>query len=376
MSKGGGGGQGGGQSDDSMGIIWIIAAILIFSAIIGYTFKKQIVTFYFKIKLVEISFISFFTHRLDDVQFSMQTANTSALTYPDVIKLGSQVGNFMRIPLVLILIGLAFFVFFRNSTRVFKRTYNMKQLAILEQTNWPQITPVIHLDLVKTDIDQGPWAMALTPMQFCKRFKLLEEHKAQPREGMTRKEWNRIEVTLRRGQANKIFALQLGSLWQGVAKLPLHVRALFAVFVARNQNDTQAAMDLLAHISRSSATKLDFSGTDELLKKHIDKKRIQKIINSHAYVLTVMASMLEAAREDGVQASADFLWLKPVDRRMWYMLNTVGRQTPFAEVAGPFAHWIAEREIGRRLIVPMVEEATNALDKVLKELIYIPDEKP
>ena len=27
-----------------------------------------------------------------------------------------------------------------------------------------------------------------------------------------------------------------------------------------------------------------------------------------------MASMLAAAREDGVQASSDFLWLKPMDR--------------------------------------------------------------
>jgi intracellular multiplication protein IcmP len=234
----------------------------------------------------------------------------------------------------------------------------------------------MNLDLVKTNIDQGPWAMAMTPMQFCKRYKLLEEHKAQPREGMTRKEWNRIEVSLRRGQANKVFALQLGPLWQGVERLPPHTRALFAAFAARNQNDTKAAENLLAHISRSSAKKLDFMGTDELLKKHLNTKPVQQIINSHAYVLTVMASMLVAAREDGVQASADFLWLKPVDRRLWYMLNTVGRQTPFAEVAGPFAHWIAEREIGRRLIVPMVEEATNAVEKVLKELIYIPDEKP
>ena len=113
-----------------------------------------------------------------------------------------------------------------------------------------------------------------------------------------------------------------------------------------------------------------------MLKKHrIRLNMVQKVIQSHAYVLTTMASMLEAAREDGVQASADFLWLKPLDRRMWYMLNTVGRQTPFAEVAGPFSHWTAEKEMGRKLLVPMVEEATNALDIALKEIIYRPDEK-
>ncbi|MBV8801376.1 MAG: type IVB secretion system coupling complex protein DotM/IcmP, partial [Gammaproteobacteria bacterium] len=283
MAKGGGGQ---GQSDDSSGILWIVAAVLVFGSIIGYVFKKQIVTFYFKVKLAEISFFSLFTSKLDDTRYVMVSSDPTKLSYTDVLKLGEAVGNYLRFPLIIVLFALAAVVFLKNTTRIFKRTYNMKQLAILEQVNWPQITPVLELDLVKTNIDQGPWAMALTPMQFCKKHKLLEEHKAQPREGMTRKEWNRVEVTLKRGQANKVFVLQLGPLWQGVDKLPLHVRALFAVFAARNQTDSKAAAELLAHISRSSAKKLDFTGTDELLKKHLDKKAIQNIINSHAYVLT------------------------------------------------------------------------------------------
>src|SRR4029079_9643029 len=113
---------------------------------------------------------------------------------------------------------------------------------------------------------------------------------------------------------------------------------------------------------------LDYSGVDELLKKHINSKDVQTILKSHAYVMTVMASMLEKARDDGVQASADFLWLKPRDRRLWYMMNTVGRQTPFIEVAGVYAHWIAEKEAGKRILVPMVEEASKALEIALKEV--------
>jgi intracellular multiplication protein IcmP len=98
-------------------------------------------------------------------------------------------------------------------------------------------------------------------------------------------------------------------------------------------------------------------------------------VQSHAYVLTVMAAMLVGARDDGVQSSADFLWLKPVDRKLWYMLNTVGRQTPFAEVAGVYAHWLAEKEAGKRMLVPMVEEATKALEIALKEVVYRRDEE-
>jgi intracellular multiplication protein IcmP len=251
----------------------------------------------------------------------------------------------------------------------------MKDLLEAEQVNWPQIAPVAKLNLVKADIDKGPWAMAMTPMQFCKRHQLLEEFRRGPQEGMTRKEWDRIEVKLKRGQANKIFATQLGALWAGPHKLPPHIKVLYAVFGARLNNDTEAASKMLKQLAASSTSKLDFTGAEELLKKHENTKLVQKAIQPHAYVLTVMASMLEGARQDGVQASADFLWLKPIDRRLWYILNTVGRQTPGAEVAGIFAHWVAEKEADRKLLVPMIEEATNALELALKDVIYRPDEE-
>jgi intracellular multiplication protein IcmP len=363
-----------GQSDNSMGILWIIAAIFVFFAIIWYVCKRQIIAAYFQIKLCEIALIRLFTHSLDDVRTTILLNDPTQFTFEEVLKLGQAVGDYLRIPFVLLLIVLAFIIYFSNSTRIFKRTYNMHALADAEKVNWPQISPVINLNLTKADIDKGPWAMAWTPMQFCKRYKLLNEFKAQPKEGTPRKEWNRIEVTLKRGQANKVFSMQLGALWPGLDKLAPHTRALFAIFAARHAGDSKTAADLLAQISASSTSKLNFAGADALCKKHQGIKKLQKIMQCHGYILTVMAAMLEAAREDGVQASADFLWLKPIDRRLWYMLNTVGRQTPFVEVAGPFAHWIAEKQVDRRLLVPMVEEATNALELVLKEILYRPDE--
>lgn len=363
------------QSDNSMGMLWIIAGIFIFGGIIWISFKKQIIDFYFKIKLWEIDFLSLFTHRLADVKTTILTANAGTLTFQDFVQVGDVVGDYLRYPLVFIIALLAIAIYLSNSTRVFKRAYNMKDLAEFEKANWPQITPVIQLDLVKQDIDKGPWAMALTPMQFCKRHNLLQEYRRPPQDDMTHKEWNKIEVNLKRGEASKLFAVQLGPLWPGINRVPPHVKALFSVFAARLNGDSKPAADLLMHINKSSIKKLDFTGTEELLKKHYNTKLVQKIVQSHAYLLTVMAEMLEASRVDGVQAAADFLWLKPVDRRLWYMLNTVGRQTPFVEVAGPFSHWISEKEIGRKLLLPMVEQATNALEIALKEIVYKPDEK-
>ena len=372
MAKGGGGQPD--QSEGAMGLLWIIAAILVFGGLFWYVFKVQIIHAYFMVKLVEIKFFSLFTTQLQDVQSYILNSDPAKMKFDDVLNVGNAVGQYLRIPVVILTFILAFAIYFHNSTRLFKRTYSMRDLAKLEKVNYPQITPVIGLDLDRKDVDKGPWAMALTPMQFCKKHRLLDEHKVQPREGMTRKEMNRIEVTLRRGQANKIFSMQLGPSWQGFEKLPMHTRALFVAFAAKYHSDVKATEKLLNQLSLSSATKLDYTGVNELYNKYAGNKYIQRVVGSHAYVLTVMAGLLELCREDGVQASADFLWLKPVDRRLWYMLNTVGRQTPFVEVAGPFAHWIAEKQMGRRLLVPMVEQATNALEIALKEIIYQPDE--
>jgi intracellular multiplication protein IcmP len=371
--------QAGGNQDNSAGILWGIAAIFAVLGGVWFAFKTQIVTGYLWVKLYEVKFISLFVSSdyLDRLQAAILAALSvpQAVNFHDLILIGSGVGSWLRIPFTAILIVLAFFVYQSNTARTYRNTYQMKDLAKLEKDNWPQISPVVGLDLLKTDIDTGPWAMGMTPMQYCKRHRILEEVRVRRTETMSRKDWDKIEVVLKRGQANKLFALQLGPLWMGTSRLPVYMRALFAVFAARINADSKSAENLLRQLAASSISRLDTSGTDELLRKHENTKLVQEIVQRHAYVFTVMAAMLRGAREDGVQASADFLWLKPLDRRLWYTLNTVGRQTPFVEVGGIFAHWIAENEAGRKLLVPMVEQATNALEIALKEIVYKPDEK-
>ena len=72
-------------------------------------------------------------------------------------------------------------------------------------------------------------------------------------------------------------------------------------------------------------------------------------------------------------AVAEFIWLKPLDRPLWYMLSSVGRQTVFPEVAGPFCHWLVERRLRRPLVVPMIQCAIDSLNEALAEFIYNPE---
>lgn len=372
------GGGGGGQQDNSASMLWTIAALFALLGIVWYAFRSQLIVFYLSIKLYEVNLLNLLTgDRYSGLHDAIiyAIAHPKSLEFADIVLLGNGVGDVVKYPMAAIMIALAVVIYLGNSTRIFRNIYSMKSLIGYEKDNWPQIAPIAGLDLLKTDIDTGPWAMAMQPMQYCKKFRLLEEVRAQRREGMTRKEWDRIEVVLRRGEVNRLFALQLGPVWRGTENLPPYARALYAVFAARINADTKEAAKLLMQFAASSTTKkIDMRGVDDLLKKHENTKLVKEVTNAHAYVLTVMAAMLEKAREDGVQASSDFLWLKPMDRRLWYTLNCVGRQTPFVEVAGIFAHWVAEKEAGKRLVVPMIDEATKALESALKEVVYKRDD--
>lgn len=369
------------ESDNSMSAIWITVGCFIVFGFIWYYFSAQIVAFVFDIRRYEIDVIAVFVpsgwaKSLDAARkfiLDAKAGGYEGVTVTNLVDVSLIVGNYLRYPVALVIAGLGFFIYIGNPIAKYKHIYTMKSLLAVGKKIWPQVTPVASLDLINSPIDKGPWAMAQRPMDFARKNNILIIEK---QEGKSRFEL-RVPVTasINRDAARRLFALQLGRYWSSPDALPDHARALFAIFAARVNGDRDGAAKLLDHISTSSGTgTLSFSGMDALLEKHKNNKYIIRLTGRHAFEVTVMASMLEFARQDGVVASADFLWLKPMDRRLWYMLNCIGRQTPFCEVAGAYAHWIAENEFGKRLNVPMVEEAVNALELAVKEIIYHEDE--
>lgn len=364
-----------GQADNSMGYLWIVIGIFVAGFAIWYFAHDYIVYAFLKLKSAEIDIISLFTNKLNVVQNWIHLVPIHQVEFHQVALTASLVGGYLMWPFALVLLMLAFVVYRSNPVRKYKKTYSMERLVQTEKSNWPHINSVAKETLQKTDLLEGPWSMALNPMEFAKKNKLLQEALEPLKEGMLQRE-QKIVVTVLRGRANKVFTLQLGKPFTNVDALPMYVKALFAIFAARANRDRSGADQLLAQISESAARKtLNFKGAEALCNKHKEAKLIRSVTDKHAYVLTMMASMLELARIDGVLATAEFIWLKPVDRKLWYMLNNVGRQTAFTEIAGPFAHWLAERELGQKIITPMIDEATNALELAISEVLYKPDEE-
>lgn len=365
--------QQGGQ-DNSMGFFWLTIGLIILILLLWKFERGPIVSFVFAIKSAEISVISLFTQGLDATQQFIKVTNPKSVDFTQMSLVSRTVGKYLTIPFASLMLFFSFLLYKSSAKNRYRRTHSMTTLAKQERSNWPFTTPVLHLDLLHQPIDEGPWAMAQTPMGFAKKHKLLIEHREAVGTSGLQKDI-RLQVTVNRAKASRVFTTQLGRAWQGADKLKPHARALFAIFAAKFKGDRADANVLLRNISNSTlgGKAPSFVGADALLKKYINDKHILKICQGHAYELTVMASMLEAARGDGVLATAEFLWLKPIDRPLWYTLNTVGRQTVPPEVGGIMAHWLAEQAIGKALILPMVDEASIALEEAVGEVIYKPD---
>lgn len=302
------------------------------------------------------------TDNLSKIQLYMQISNPHDVTFKMFSQINAYLGHWVRWPVTLVLLGISAFLYFRHGARLYHHSYNMNSLKKSEVENWPQIMPVLSLDLVKQDPDEGPWAMARLPLDFCKDQNLVQEA-----EQGGKKVW-----LLDKKAAHRVFALQLGKLWYGANALPIHAKALVVVFIARALREHQVAKHFLSQIARSAASgKLDFHGVDEQLQKYKDHRIIKWLEKRHAYAHTLMMTLLEIARSDGVLATSEFLWLKPVDRKLWYSVNSVGRQTAVIEVGGIFSHWLAEKKIGRALKNPMVKQAVTALEKSIEDTLYV-----
>lgn len=360
--------------DNSMAPVWITVLLFFTMYVIWVVGHGYIVSIVFKLNIWEAKLINLFMggSPLSKEIYLMETLNPSSVSWEQLVMLTRVIGDYMRYPVLIIMILLAVALYKSNITLKFRKSYDMISLRAQEQYNWPAIMPVIKQDLVGTDINTGPWAMGLSPMEFARKYQLLKKDDVLLDNPVPGQE---MTAGVRRGDAKRVFTLQLGPYWDGFNRCPPHVQALAAVFMARLNRDRDSAVRILDNLDKSSVSgRLDFSSVNAVLRKYQDYDNVQEILSKHAYMLTVMASLLAASRSDGVVPSSEFLWLKTVDRRLWYMLNCVGRQTPFAEVGGPFAHWRAELAMGRRSLVPMIDEAIKALEIAVKEVKISPKE--
>ena len=349
-------GQSGGDSGDGVLTLLILALIVI---AITYFAGPYVLHALVTVRMYLVSGLEMVPYlgqlqELRDADFALRSTTMREWTGTGLSSLSHHLRWFLFVPFASVFALYAYGVWRRNPSNLYRRVHSMKSLLHSEVEVWPWASPILGLDLVKTSILDGPWAMAKTPLNFSRHYKLIDEGKV-----------------VNRKRAERVFASQLGSLWESPDRMPKYMQALFACFVAQACKDKEGARQGLHLMAVGMAKKnVDYGWVEPLLKKHSSDARTRKIIRTSAYTTTTLCAALSAGRKNGVLPPNYFIWLRPVNRPLWYALNGVGRRTPFCEVAGIHAHMLAEGVAGHAIERPYVIKAVDALDIALKEIVF------
>lgn len=290
------------------------------------------------------------------------------------------------------LFGVAIFWWGYNKMNgnLFTEKYTMDSLIVREKDLYPELHPLVDQELVMTyNLIDDRWAPPLNEYEFVRRHNLL----IQGRDNQWIDEHGNSFQKLDYLKTKQVFDKQLGPRFYGFENMQPHRKAMFAligVMLNKNTDSVNYKEDYCIKqarkLSRAFAlkgNKFDVKDPDmygewveEYYNMFKDLDRYKKyILCRHAYELTVFASLYSAALNfQSVLPTSYFKWLKIVDRELYFVLNSIGRQNVyFVEVAGVMTHWLVEFDSGMPQILPKTKNAVKALESELRKY---KDEEP
>lgn len=348
--------------------LYMAAAIVIILFMLWFAFRQQLTWLLFHARdfaLLVIGAVSDGAASMRrDLHIVAAHVDPKKIEYEQFKNIAQATGMYARwlwVPLAILFAAANLFM--GNPVTRLKRVFTPESLAKDQMKVWPEITPVVGLNLSQGDITAGPWRVTETEREFANKRGILDENGDVDRQ-----------------KARAAFASQLGAPWRGPQALRPHIKAIYAVLAmtidGRGDDGLKYIRQMAAQHGdgpEGSYRKIDFSWADNEIKKTEKNELIKKINALHAYETGVMATMLQASRLTGVLASSLFIWLRPVDRTMFFVLNSAGRYGFFAECSGAMCHWLHEKTTGERSVMPMVDKAIDGLEEALLDFV---DEDP
>jgi len=261
------------------------------------------------------------------------------------------------------------------------------------------------LNLIGIPLDDPVLGMSQTSRQFAFHHRLIVDWIDEADGSCT--------PVLNRKAAEQVFRSQLGSVWAGIANLTPAETLLLAIAIPRVAATDSALDDKAfkacvkesdqmidwcwdqfkppkAHKKKGKGKeaapsddplawllrpKIDLAKPQEMIRKYIERKPVQALLQKHAYVRTFMFAAFTAARSLGVLPPADMRWLRFYDRTLWYVLQNFGRQGVFAEGSAAHTHYLYEVKSGESLVEPQLDKAINALETALTAFKYKPSDR-
>jgi intracellular multiplication protein IcmP len=284
---------------------------------------------------------------------------------------------FISIPLLLLIKS-------TSSTKTYNKSLSMAEFRVQEAERWPVIKPIIHLEQkVVNDINNGPWAMSMRPEVFYAKNDYLIFLEEDDNSVIELKDKEYLEEYMRDYNftidSNKVrenFLIQLGDPWEGINKLSIDEKHLLSILlpkINRDGNKTREMLDLFGNYytsekgrkinkNKKNLEKIINKNMAEIFSKYFNTKLIQSVIKRHHFKNTVFASLLEEARKDGVLSNGLFVWLKPLNRTLWFMMCSTGRKLPLPDAAGPWSHFLSEKALNAAITLPRITAAVDSVD--------------
>lgn len=316
----------------------------------------------------------------------IDAADPASLSWETMRKVLRYTGSWIRWPFLLLLglFGICS-IYISRADRLVRR-FNMESLLKNNAESFPCLRPVVgrgkHL-LSRESYDAGPWKIARTPVQFALEHGLLLDERGKPfmpeqalKNGLPSKAlpaWG--HARLDEARARRVLTEQLGRRFKSYSNLSPCRRALASAFLAYAGGDKKGCLAILDAVSTAYQEKNGQPScpllTSRGFVKKLNWKKHRKLLSEscllrhRAYELPWFMALLHQARQKGVLATSQFLWLRPLDRPLWYALNQCGGRAAWAEGFAAWAHYKAEEKAGRTLAEPRMDAAVASLREAL-----------
>jgi intracellular multiplication protein IcmP len=327
----------------------------------------------------EMAFAGQFTDRFALANSQVLAANPELVTFRQIAGLWRDIGLFFRVPAALLVSALGVLCFARAAPSRFCRALDLDGLIREQAKQFGCIAAFVgrRLSLVAPRTTGAP-------------------RPADP--ALNVQEWVACWATDKNGGFDEVPARlelgrQLGPLWRGPDRAPPPVRCMLAVLALHAAQKRREALDLIAALARSLAirSKEDHHGPETALSfpavlvERADHWIADPDVGAPALALAarhgfttpyLMTLLTEARLRGGVLAPGQFVWLKLVDRRLWYALHSLGfpldggrysHPNPRIETLGVRAHWAAETAVGERILIPAIDQAVAAIRTTLSD---------
>lgn len=305
-------------------------------------------------------------------------------------------GKWVRWPLLLLLAIIGAVAVFMSRVRSLVRRLNMESLLRNNAETFPCLRPIVGRGkylLSPASYDAGPWRIARTPVQFALEQGLLLNERGSPflpeqglKNGMASTESPAYgHARLDEGKALAVLKKQLGPPFTGFDGLSDCRRAAAAAFIAYADGNKKECVAILDEVATSYSEK-DGELSCPVLAQDTFASRLLTIWEQHQAVLTEPSlvrhaafelpwfmALLTRARRKGVLAGSQFLWLRPLDRPLWYTLNQCGGRAAWAESFAAWAQYQAEEKAGKTLHEPHIGSAVICLREALAAQGWLTD---